>query len=103
MEQAGVKREQIHVHAGRTSGAKESTQHEGGFSGWMKSLFGEDETRYSTAYEGGNTIVAVDTTNDKIDFVADILDRNNPRSGAEDPPRLPPPGLDRRGNGRPRP
>ena len=36
---AGVKREQIHIHAGRTSGAKESTQHEGGFSGWIKSLF----------------------------------------------------------------
>ena len=78
LERAGVRREQIHVHADRTSGTKESTQHEGGFSGWMKSLFGENETRYTTAYEGGNTIVAVDTTSDKIDSIADILDRHNP-------------------------
>lgn len=79
LERSGLKRDQIHVHADTAgTGARDTTQHQGGFTGWLKSLFGEDETQYTSAYESGNTIVAVDASNNEIDSIADILDRHNP-------------------------
>jgi len=78
LERSGVERDRIHAHAGGTAGTGESTQHEGGFTGWLKSLFGNDEQDYTTAYAGGNTIVAVDAANNEVDSIADILDRYNP-------------------------
>jgi uncharacterized protein (TIGR02271 family) len=75
LERAGISRDQIHIHeASRGT----TTQHQAGFTGWLKSLFGEDEPRYLGAREGGNTIVAVDASNNQIDAVADILDRYDP-------------------------
>jgi uncharacterized protein (TIGR02271 family) len=79
LEHRGVQHDHIHVHdGGSEAGARETTQHQGGFTGWMKSLFGHDDTRYTTAYKEGNTIVAVDASNNQVDAIADILDRYDP-------------------------
>jgi uncharacterized protein (TIGR02271 family) len=81
LERAGVKSDQIHVHSNReTQGTKQSV-HEGGFTGWFKNLFGaEDEDRayFDRAYQSGDTIIAVDTTDDRIETLADRLDRFDP-------------------------
>lgn len=80
LERAGIDRDQIHIRAGSAGAGSTgtTTNHQGGFTGWLKSLFGEDETRYTTASERGNTIVAVDASNNQIDAIAEILDRHDP-------------------------
>ena len=79
LERTGVERNRIQVHAGSTTATtNEGTQHEGGFTGWLKSLFGNDEEEYTAAYAGGNTIVAVDAADNQVDPIADILDRYDP-------------------------
>jgi stress response protein YsnF len=76
LEKNNVPRDHIHVHG--DGGTQTGTQHEGGFMGWVKSLFGEEEKSYTTAYRDGDTIVAVDASNNQIDAIADILDRFDP-------------------------
>lgn len=79
LERTGVEHSRIHIHAGSTTGASnESTRHEGGFTGWLKSLFGNDEEEYTAAYADGKTIVAVDAADNQIDSIADTLDRYDP-------------------------
>jgi stress response protein YsnF len=56
--------------------------------GWLKSLFGNNDQeyeQYQTAVTGGRTIVAIDTTEDRIETTADLLDRHNPLSVKEEP------------------
>jgi len=76
LERNNVPRDRIHMHGDGGTGT--GAQHEGGFMGWVKSLFGEDEKSYTSAYREGNTIVAVDASNNQIDAIADILDRYDP-------------------------
>lgn len=81
LERFGLGRGHINVHsnASEDGGTTASTNHEGGFSGWVKSLFGtEDETDYHRAYNSGNTVVSVDADDSQIDGVVDIIDRYNP-------------------------
>jgi uncharacterized protein (TIGR02271 family) len=44
----------------------------------VKSLLGNDEQEYTSAYADGNTVVAVDAPNNQVDSIADILDRYDP-------------------------
>jgi stress response protein YsnF len=76
LDRNNVQRDHIHVHS--DGGTRTGPQHEGGFMAWVKSLFGEDDTAYTSAYKDGNTIVAVDASNNEIDAIADILDRYDP-------------------------
>lgn len=78
LEKNNVPRDHIHVHG--DGGTHTGTQHEGGFMAWVKSLFGEDEKSYTTAYNEGDTIVAVDASNNQIDAIANIMDRYDPVS-----------------------
>jgi uncharacterized protein (TIGR02271 family) len=81
LERAGVRSDQIHIHSNRETGGTKQNVHEGGFTGWIKNLFGaEDEDRayYDRAYQSGNTIVAVDTTEDRIESLAERLDQFHP-------------------------
>ncbi len=56
--------------------------HEGGITGWFKSLFGAENDEHKGGYEravaGGKTIVSVDTQESNADRVSDILDRYSP-------------------------
>lgn len=56
--------------------------HEGGISGWFKSLFGHDDedapNRYENAVNSGNVLLSVETDDQNVDAVGDILDRFNP-------------------------
>ena len=84
LERFGVSRDRINVHSNASTDegttATSSTHHEGGFTGWWKSLFGteEENTDYHRAYQSGNTIVSVDADDNQIDGVVDIIDRYNP-------------------------
>ncbi len=57
---------------------------EGGFMGWLKSLFGSDDnadadrTRYQNAVSSGKILVSVQTDNENIDRATEILDRHSP-------------------------
>lgn len=59
------------------------SHHEGGITGWFKSLFGandEHEHRrgYESAVAGGKTIVSVDAPESSADRISDILNRYSP-------------------------
>lgn len=58
------------------------THQEGGIKGWFKSIFGseedEDRYRYENAVTGGKILLSVETTEEDIDEVADILNRHSP-------------------------
>lgn len=84
LESAGIDSGQIEVHANaQTSG----TQQEGGFTHWLKSLFGSDEEEhaaYGTAYSQGGTVVAVKASEAQVDAVADLLQRHDPKNVREE-------------------
>jgi uncharacterized protein (TIGR02271 family) len=69
------------VAAGSTTPAP-ATHHEGGITGWFKSLFGaeehEDQRGYESAVAAGRTIVSVDVAESNIDRVTEILNRYSP-------------------------
>jgi uncharacterized protein (TIGR02271 family) len=56
--------------------------HEGGITGWFKSLFGaDDETDragYERAYNEGSYLLSVDTDESQLDRIEDILNRHSP-------------------------
>lgn len=56
--------------------------HEGGITGWFKSLFGEEEHAHRGTYEsavsGGKTLVSVEVSESQVDKVSDILERYSP-------------------------
>jgi hypothetical protein len=59
------------------------SHHEAGITGWFKSLFGSDERTaeqrdYENAFTSGNTILSVDTSDQKAELAADILNRHSP-------------------------
>jgi stress response protein YsnF len=57
-------------------------QHEGGFTGWLKSLFGHhddsDRDQYEDAVRSGNVLLSVEADDQNVEAVGDILDRFNP-------------------------
>lgn len=89
-EKSGIAKSDIHMHseAGRLGTTTEEEHRDQGFMGWLKSLFGNNDQeyeRYQTAVTGGRTIVAIDTTEDRMERTADLLDRHNPLSVNAEP------------------
>jgi uncharacterized protein (TIGR02271 family) len=93
LQAAGVNRGDIYLESsGSTSGTDYSadtsdygsrtTHHEGGITGWFKSLFGaEDDTDragYERAYSQGTYLLSVDSDENQIDRIEDILNRHSP-------------------------
>jgi uncharacterized protein (TIGR02271 family) len=60
----------------------ESSHNEGGIAGWFKRVFGSDDETdrpyYERAVNSGRAVLSVDTTEENIDSVADILSRHSP-------------------------
>jgi uncharacterized protein (TIGR02271 family) len=94
LQAAGVNRGDIYLEssgsgastAGYTSSTNDygsrTAHHEGGITGWFKSLFGaEDDTEragYERAYNQGTYLLSVDTDESQIDRIEDILNRHSP-------------------------
>lgn len=59
-----------------------TTGREGGFTGWLKSIFGADDEadreRYENAVGSGKVVLSVQPAEEDIDEVVDILDRHSP-------------------------
>jgi uncharacterized protein (TIGR02271 family) len=65
------------------SASRHSSQSEGGIKGWFRSLFGtqeeaEEQRDYEEAFRSGNTILALDTTEDNAERAAEVLNRHSP-------------------------
>jgi uncharacterized protein (TIGR02271 family) len=94
LQAAGINRGDIYLEssgsAASTTGSGYSTSeygsrttaHEGGITGWFKSLFGAeddaDRAGYEQAYSQGNYLLSVDVDESRIDVVEDILNRHSP-------------------------
>jgi stress response protein YsnF len=82
----GTNANDIYISSERTatgsSTSEASTHREGGFIGWIKSIFGDNDQRdrqnYENAVQRGNILLSVDTADRDIDRVAEILDRHSP-------------------------
>jgi uncharacterized protein (TIGR02271 family) len=82
----GINPNEIYISSERTttdtSASRAGTEHEGGFVAWLKRVFGADDESergiYEKAYRSGNVLLAVDTPEENIDRVADILDGHSP-------------------------
>jgi uncharacterized protein (TIGR02271 family) len=82
----GTNANDIYISSERTtnggSTSEGSTHREGGFIGWIKSIFGEndqsDRQNYENAVQRGNVLLSVDTADGDVDRIAEILDRHSP-------------------------
>lgn len=86
LQAAGVNRGDIYLESTgsgtSTDYGSRTAAHEGGITGWFKSLFGaEDETDragYERAYSEGGYLLSVDANESEIDQIEDILNRHSP-------------------------
>ncbi len=85
LKTAGLGSDKVYVSSENTpagSNAGYTPHHEGGFTGWVKSLFGGEEhdhgRSYETAVAGGKTVVSIDTTEANADRASEILSRHSP-------------------------
>ena len=92
LQAAGVNRGDIYLESAGSSASNagysssdygsRTTTHEGGITGWFKSLFGaEDDTDragYERAYSQGTYLLSVDTDANQVDRIEDILNRHSP-------------------------
>jgi len=82
----GTNADNIYISGERTatggSASEGSTHRDGGFMGWIKSIFGEndqsDRKNYENAVQRGNVLLSVDTADGDVDRIAEILDRHSP-------------------------
>ena len=83
LQQAGIPRDDIYLET-RSNSATELKQEstEGGFTGWVKSLFSEDDdaerSRYESAIQQGTSLLRVDVLEEEIPAVEEILNRYSP-------------------------
>jgi uncharacterized protein (TIGR02271 family) len=93
LQAAGIDRGDIYLESsgssasttGSTSTSSDygsrTTGQEGGITGWFKSLFGADDadrTGYERAYNEGSYLLSVDTNDNQIDQIEDVLNRHSP-------------------------
>ena len=93
LQAAGINRGDIYLESSgssASSGSSTSTTdygsrtvgHEGGITGWFKSLFGaEDDTDragYEQAYSSGGYLLSVDANESQLSQIEDILNRHSP-------------------------
>jgi uncharacterized protein (TIGR02271 family) len=84
LEAAGISRDDIYIETGGDTSArsKRASTKEGGFTGWLKSIFAEeddsDRIEYENAVARGNCLLRVDVDEDEIPNVDNILNRHSP-------------------------
>jgi len=86
LQSAGIDRNNIYIEgAGAGSGTfgSRTEKHEGGITGWLKSVFGADEedsdrVNYERAIGQGNYLLTVDVNDDQVDRVEEVLNRHSP-------------------------
>ncbi len=86
LEAQGIGQDDIYIESGQgyssTTSEAGTTRHEGGFTGWLKSLFTDesdsDRAAYEQAVKQGNAVLSVNVAEDQVDAVAEILDRHAP-------------------------
>lgn len=85
LQTQGIDRDNIYIESGRTSptsSAAGGTHHEGGITGWFKSLFSEEEdpdrAGYEKALQTGHVVLRVDARENQLDTVEEILNRHSP-------------------------
>lgn len=66
-----------------TGDYQDTRHHEGGITGWFKSLFGENDDsterdRYANAVSSGSVLLSVEVADQDVDTVASILEKHNP-------------------------
>lgn len=78
---SGVELDEIYISSEealpRSSLSAGGARHEGRFTGWLKRTFGDNEGpdrhRYENAFRSGNVLVSVETRNEDVNAIADIL------------------------------
>jgi hypothetical protein len=91
LESNGFPNREIYLHSEETGAATNwpertstlASHAEGGISGWFKSLFGsegdlETQRDYEDAFKSGNTILALDTTEENAERAAEVLNPHSP-------------------------
>jgi uncharacterized protein (TIGR02271 family) len=87
LEGAGIPRNDIYLESTQNTGSStelgsRTSTHEGGVTGWFKSLFGEDETEHTIGYQDalsqGNVMLTIDANDNQLDTIADVLERHSP-------------------------
>lgn len=82
LQRAGISRDNIYLETGVDESSRSKTsQNEGGFTGWVKSLFSEDSpdrTEYEVALKQGDCLLAVETVENAIPVVEGLLNRHSP-------------------------
>jgi len=86
LERKGIDRNDIYLSSepstAGSSASQSETRHEGGFVGWLKRVFRADDESdrevYENAYRSGNILLAVDTSEENLDRVAEALNRYSP-------------------------
>ncbi len=84
LEANGFNEEDIYISSADYTGSstEQPVRHEGGIAGWFKRVFGGDDEGerryYEQAVSSGNVLLSVDTDEDNVERVGDILDRYSP-------------------------
>jgi len=82
LQTAGISRDDIYLDTGDAESSRSKTsQSQGGFTGWLKSIFSEDSpdrAEYETALKHGNCLLGVETNENNIPVVENVLSRHSP-------------------------
>lgn len=86
LQAAGIPRDDIYIETGSRASESRSRSKtastEGGFTGWFKSIFANeddaDRSQYERAIQEGDTLLGVEVSEDEISAVEDILNRHSP-------------------------
>lgn len=83
LQAAGISKDDIHLETGTDKSSRTKTASTGGgFAGWWKSTFGgdddDDRSEYETALERGNCLLTVESDEDQIPVVEDVLNHYSP-------------------------
>jgi stress response protein YsnF len=83
LQQAGIPRDDIYLEtkSNQSSEVKHESA-EGGFTGWVKSLFSENDrverSSYESAIQRGTSLLRVDVLDEEIPAIEEILNRHSP-------------------------
>ena len=85
LQDAGVRKENIYLESSSAQGEdyqSRSSHSEGGVAGWLKGFFepldDADYQRYEKAIQSGSFLLSVDTEEDQISMVEQIINRHSP-------------------------
>lgn len=83
LKAAGISADDIYLEngSGQTAGLRASSK-EGGFTGWLKSIFGEendaDRSNYEAAMTRGQSLLRIDASQDQLPVLESVLERHSP-------------------------